>query len=67
MQALDTLQSARSSTPEEVVALKKRKRELEIDISTDMFKLINRNRLLGVMAKYQRDLLTRLDEADEAL
>ncbi|MCI55085.1 hypothetical protein A2U01_0076335, partial [Trifolium medium] len=47
MQALDTLQSARSSTPEVVVALKKRKRELEIDIGTDMFKLINRNRLLG--------------------
>ncbi|MCI90581.1 hypothetical protein A2U01_0111874, partial [Trifolium medium] len=28
---------------------------------------INRNRLLGVMVKYQRDLLNRLDEADEAL
>ncbi|MCI61677.1 hypothetical protein A2U01_0082934, partial [Trifolium medium] len=27
--------------------------ELEIDIGTDMFKLINRNRLLGVMTKYQ--------------
>ncbi|MCI81271.1 hypothetical protein A2U01_0102544, partial [Trifolium medium] len=46
-----------------VVALKKRKRELELDIGTNIFKLINRNRLLGVMVKYQRGLLTRLDEA----
>ncbi|MCI88501.1 hypothetical protein A2U01_0109788, partial [Trifolium medium] len=53
--------------PEVVVALKKRKRELEFDIRTIMFELINRNRLLGVMVRYQRDLLTRLDEADEAL
>ncbi|MCI57151.1 hypothetical protein A2U01_0078402, partial [Trifolium medium] len=32
-----------------------------------MFKLINRNRLLGVMIKFQQDLLGRLDEADESL
>ncbi|MCI37519.1 hypothetical protein A2U01_0058743, partial [Trifolium medium] len=67
MQALEALQSVKGSMPEVVVALKKRKRELEFDIGTDMFKLINRNRLLGVMIKYQRDILTRLDEADEAL
>ncbi|MCI36103.1 hypothetical protein A2U01_0057325 [Trifolium medium] len=53
--------------PEAVVALKKRKRELEIDIGTDMFKMINRNRLLGVMIKFQRDLLDKLDKADEYL
>ncbi|MCI77890.1 hypothetical protein A2U01_0099160, partial [Trifolium medium] len=45
----------------------KRKRELEIDIGTDMFKLINRKRLLGVMMKFQQDLLGWLNEADESL
>ncbi|MCI67365.1 hypothetical protein A2U01_0088624, partial [Trifolium medium] len=30
---------------------------------SDMFKMINRNRLLSVMIKFQRDLLDRLDEA----
>jgi hypothetical protein len=42
-------------------ALRKRKREL---ICTDMYKLINKNCLLGVMMKFQRDLINHLDEFD---
>ncbi|MCI57846.1 hypothetical protein A2U01_0079097, partial [Trifolium medium] len=40
------LQSGSGSPPEAMDSLKKRKKELEVDICSDMFKMINRNRLL---------------------
>ncbi|WJX38182.1 hypothetical protein P8452_25874 [Trifolium repens] len=48
-------------------ALKDTKRKLDVDICTDVYRLVNKNRLLGVMMKYWRDLLNQLDESGEAL
>jgi hypothetical protein len=47
--------------------LKDKKRKLDVDICTDMYRLVNRNRLLSVMMKYQSDLLNQLDEFGVAL
>jgi hypothetical protein len=48
-------------------ALKDKKRKLDVDICTDVYRLVNRNRLLSMMMKYQSDLLNQLDEFGVAL